>query len=65
MVYDFSLYLHYTLLLLIPFSFIKIEITELIFTLHFATINTYNENNNLIALFQFTLHFATINTINE
>ena len=33
-----------------------------LFTLHFATINTYNAAISKIVNFTFTLHFATINT---
>ena len=33
------------------------------FTLHFATINTWINQNNIIEFSEFTLHFATINTL--
>ena len=33
------------------------------FTIHFATINTALDENNVIIEGQFTIHFATINTV--
>ena len=36
-----------------------------LFTLHFATINTYNAAISKIVNFTFTLHFATINTMGK
>ncbi len=55
-------HLHYILLLLILLKVVISYIENMLFTLHFATINTFtlkpwNMNN-----FKFTLHFATINT---
>ena len=36
----------------------------LVFTIHFATINTTFHNSVIILLLLFTIHFATINTCN-
>ena len=35
---------------------------SLLFTIHFATINTYEIENQRIQVAKFTIHFATINT---
>ena len=35
----------------------------MIFTLHFATINTADEGLDIMPFISFTLHFATINTV--
>ena len=37
-------------------------IANYVFTLHFATINTFEPVLHLLSLKTFTLHFATINT---
>ena len=57
-----EVYLHYTLLLLIPTKKTAIHEALYKFTLHFATINT--KKSKLLEMRKkiFTLHFATINT---
>ena len=57
-----KLHLHYTLLLLIPFKIDFILIDIVLFTLHFATINTMGDSIKSSQSNLFTLHFATINT---
>ena len=55
--------LQYTLLLLI-LKESPLEITyKPTFTIHFATINTADENKTMTVDSKFTIHFATINTI--
>ena len=39
------------------------EIIETLFTIHFATINTFFKNLRKISSETFTIHFATINTL--
>ena len=42
---------------------IALSLNKIVFTLHFATINTLNYESNEVKIFKFTLHFATINTV--
>ena len=55
--------LQYTLLLLIPSSIIFLVPVSVLFTIHFATINTPVKPIFKRVAIAFTIHFATINTI--
>ena len=55
--------LQYTLLLLIPDELVQDSAFDMVFTIHFATINTSTSATTLTNSATFTIHFATINTM--
>ena len=57
-----SKYLQYTLLLLIHIYTSFIHLLTPLFTIHFATINTFDLTTKQGFILKFTIHFATINT---
>ena len=59
-----KVYLQYTLLLLIPNFYYFPNPSNILFTIHFATINTEKCYEEIKKYLEFTIHFATINTIN-
>ena len=55
--------LQYTLLLLIHWVTTLSQLKMMLFTIHFATINTVKVMNKIYKIKKFTIHFATINTL--